>query len=193
MAQRDVLILVVEEDAPVRRIFHEIFLAAGYKCLLASDGGEGLKVFLGSRPSLVVTDLGMPMTSGGERVANAGIELLQQVRQEDPDAAVIVCTGMPNVKTAIRSLKLGAYAFLMKPIIVDELLIVAERALERRRLLIEHRQYHATLEALGSALGVAKAEIKRCAATHLDPAVVEAFFKVPETLLDGMLRRKSEP
>ena len=75
-----------------------------------------------------------------------GIELLQQVREVDGDAAVIVLTGAADVKTAIDSLKLGAYDFIMKPVNVDELLIAAERALERRQLLIERRQYHAMLE-----------------------------------------------
>ena len=69
-----------------------------------------------------------------------GIELLKQVRQEDPDAAVIVESGAADEKPKIVSLKLGAYAFIMKPILVDELLITAERALELRQLLIERRQ-----------------------------------------------------
>src|SRR3989442_3530475 len=78
-----------------------------------------------------------------------GYELLQHVRQADPDAAVIVLTGAADVKTAIASLKLGAYDFIMKPVNVDELLIAADRALERRQLLIEHRHYQELLERLG--------------------------------------------
>jgi len=190
MAQRDVLI--VEEDRQVREVLHQIFLGAGYNCLLASDGGEGLEVFRRARPPLVVTDLGMPMARGGERVRDAGITLLQQVRQEDPDAAVIVEGGAADVRTWIRSLKLGAYAFLMKPINVDELLITAERALERRHLLIERRQYRTALEALGAALEVAKTEIQRCAGTHFDPGVVASFFKVPEVLLEEIRRESVE-
>lgn len=68
-----------------------------------------------------------------------GIELLRQVRQEDPDAAVIVMSGNTRFTYRIESLKLGAYAFLMKPVNAYELLITAERALERRQLLIERR------------------------------------------------------
>src|SRR2546429_6277959 len=59
----------------------------------------------------------------------------------DDDVAVIVLTGAADVKTAIDSLKLGAYDFIMKPVNVDELLIAAERAVERRQLLIERREY----------------------------------------------------
>src|SRR6267143_302864 len=161
VAERD--ILIVDDDRQVREVLHQIFLSVGYDCMLANDGREGVEVFKAGRPPLIVTDLKMPGMSG--------IELLQSVRQIDGDVAVIVLTGAADVKTAIDSLKLGAYDFIMKPVNVDELLFAAERALERRQLLIERRAYHvlleqrveeatrnlqaayrATLEALGSAL-----------------------------------------
>jgi response regulator RpfG family c-di-GMP phosphodiesterase len=156
-------ILIVDDDAQVREVLHQIFMSASYDCLLATNGQEGLEVFRAFRPPLIVTDLKMPVMDGSG--------LLEGVRREDADAAVIVLTGAPDVKTAIDSLKLGAYDFIMKPVNVDELLFAVERALERRQLLIERREYHAllerrveeatrdlqaayraTLEALGSAL-----------------------------------------
>jgi|SRR5215510_4738024 len=136
--QRDVLI--VEEESGIRDLLHRVFLSAGYRCLLASDGEEGLRVFRESRPSLVVTDLGMPMRRHGPSERDAGIRLLQQIRREDPDAAIILESGMADVQTMIKSLHLGAEAFLMKPLLVDELLITAERAIERRQLLTERRR-----------------------------------------------------
>jgi response regulator RpfG family c-di-GMP phosphodiesterase len=132
-------ILIVDDDKQVREVLHQIFLTAGYSCRLARDGREGVAMFRMSHPPLTVTDLKMPNMTG--------IELLEQVRDVDPDAAVIVLTGAADVKTAIESLKLGAYDFIMKPVNVDELLIAAERALERRQLLIERRQYQAMLES----------------------------------------------
>ena len=156
-------ILIVDDDAQVREVLHQIFLSANYRCALASNGKDGLQVFRTAQPPLIVTDLKMPVMDG--------IALLEGIRREDGDAAVIVLTGAPDVKTAIDSLKLGAYDFIMKPVNVDELLFAAERALERRQLLIERRAYQAlleqrveeatgnlqaayraTLEALGSAL-----------------------------------------
>jgi response regulator RpfG family c-di-GMP phosphodiesterase len=134
--RRDVLI--VDDDPQVREVLHQIFQLAGYQCLLASHGQEGLETFRVSKPPLTVTDLKMPVLDG--------IGLLQSVRALDPDAAFIVLTGAPDVKTAIESLKHGAYDFIMKPVNVDELLIAAERALERRQLLIERREYQALLE-----------------------------------------------
>ncbi len=131
-------ILIVDDDAQVREVLYQIFLSANYQCVLATNGREGLEVFRAGRPPLTVTDLKMPVMDG--------IGLLEEIRREDGDAAVIVLTGAPDVKTAIDSLKLGAYDFIMKPVNVDELLFAAERALERRQLLIERREYHALLE-----------------------------------------------
>ena len=131
-------ILIVDDDWQVREVLHEIFLSAGYTCQVAGDGREGLDLFKATRPPLVVTDLKMPVMDG--------IALLQALRQTDGDAAVIVLTGAADVKTAIESLKLGAHDFIMKPVNVDELLIAAERAIERRLLLIERREYQTLLE-----------------------------------------------
>jgi response regulator RpfG family c-di-GMP phosphodiesterase len=131
-------ILIVDDDWQVREVLHEIFLSAGYTCQLAGDGREGLETFRATLPPLTVTDLKMPVMDG--------IALLQAIRNTDTDAAVIVLTGAADVKTAIESLKLGAHDFIMKPVNVDELLIAAERALERRQLLIERREYQMVLE-----------------------------------------------
>jgi response regulator RpfG family c-di-GMP phosphodiesterase len=131
-------VLIVDDDARVRDVLHQIFLSAGYRCLLAPDGRDGLERFRAARPALTVTDLKMPVMDG--------IALLSALREEDADAAVIVLTGAADVKTAIDSLKLGAHDFILKPVNLDELLFAAERALERRQLLIERRQYQERLE-----------------------------------------------
>ena len=139
MAARDVLI--VEEDRKVREVLHQVFLSVGYNCLLAGDGHEGLEVFRRSHPALIVAArAGHALTAPHSRHLS-GIDLLLQVRQEDPDVAVIVLAGASDLKTLIECLKLGAHAYLMKPISVDELLMAADRALERRQLIIEHRQH----------------------------------------------------
>jgi CheY-like chemotaxis protein len=140
MGQREVLI--VDDDRQVRDVLHQIFLGAGYKCLLANDGQEGVEVFRASirdsRSPLTVTDLKMPIMGG--------IDLLQHVRQADPDAAVIVLTGAADVKTAIASLKLGARRLHHE---AGERGRAAHRRrprAERRQLLTEHRHYQELLE-----------------------------------------------
>src|SRR3989442_1484273 len=115
MAKRD--ILIVDDDRQVREVLNRIFIAAGYNCLLASDGYEGLEVFRKARPPLIVTEVNMPaplmvternipVILGGEKMAGAGIGLLRLVRQEDSDAAVLVLGGSMDVKIHVACLKL---------------------------------------------------------------------------------------
>jgi len=125
-------VLVVDSYRGTREAHCEILRSAGYRCLLAADGLAAMEVFRRERPELVVTGVRVPIMNG--------VELLRCFRDEDPDAAVIVLTGDPATDVLRKCYELGAFKVLMKPVIVDELLIFAERALERRQLLIERRQ-----------------------------------------------------
>ena len=140
--RRDVLI--VSATPLIRELFHDVFIIAHYECLLAADGGEAIEKFRRSRPSLVVTDYNLPDVCGSQ--------LLQDLRREDPDAAVIVvCGGVLKRRgtvigfmdvDAVRraSLELGAYAVFEKPVDVEELVLTAERALATRQTRSERRQ-----------------------------------------------------
>ncbi len=131
-------VLLVDDDPQVREVFQEVFVANGFECQTAQNGREGLDLFEKRRPPLVVTDIKMPVMDG--------LRLLKEVRALDSDVAVIVLTGVEDVKTAIESLKAGAYDFILKPVDIDALMIATDRALERRALLIERRDYQALLE-----------------------------------------------
>jgi len=140
--RRDVLI--VSATPLIRELFHDVFLAAHYECLLAADGGEAIEKFRRSRPSLVVTDFNLPDMCGSE--------LLQDVRQEDLDVTVIMLCGSVFKRggkvlgfldvEAVRSasLGLGAYAVFEKPVDVEELVLTAERALASRQTRSDRRQ-----------------------------------------------------
>ena len=90
-AQRD--ILIVDDDRQVREVLHQIFLGAGYNCLLANDGREGVEVFRSARPPLIVTDLKMPVMTG--------IELLRTLAREEPGLPVVVLTAHGTVDLAV--------------------------------------------------------------------------------------------
>ncbi len=137
-ASGDRRVLIVDDDRQIRRILQEFFLSSGYKCRVAANGREGLELFDAERPPLTVTDVNMPVMDG--------VEFLKHVRAIEPDAAILVLTGVGDVQTAVESLKYGAYDFILKPVNIDELLIAAERALEHRQLVLERREYHALLE-----------------------------------------------
>ena len=129
-------VLVVDGYRGTRELVHEVLRVAGYRCWLAADGLEAMDVFRRERPELIVTGVRIQIVNG--------VELLRRIRHEDPDAAVIVMTGDPAASTVSECYGLGAFAVLMKPFVIDELLIFAERALERRQLLIERRQRDST-------------------------------------------------
>jgi response regulator RpfG family c-di-GMP phosphodiesterase len=131
-------VLIVDDDAQVREVLRQIFVEAGFQPLLAGDGREALTVFDATRPPLVVSDVKMP--------AMDGVTMLRGIRGADPDTAVVMLTGAPEIKTAIDCLKLGAFDFILKPVNPDQLLIAVERALERRDLLVERRHYQTLLE-----------------------------------------------
>ena len=67
-----------------------------------------------------------------------GLEVLQRIKERHPDIDVIMITGLSQIETAVKSMKLGAFDYLPKPFDPDELKLVVGRALERRRLLQEN-------------------------------------------------------
>jgi response regulator RpfG family c-di-GMP phosphodiesterase len=131
-------VLIVDDDTDVREVLHEIFRAGGYQCQMAANGREALEAFTAEHPPLTVTDVKMPVMDG--------LEFLKQARGMDPDAMVLVLTGVGDVRTAVESLTGGAYDFILKPVKPTELLHAAERALAHRRLVIGRREHEALLE-----------------------------------------------
>jgi DNA-binding NtrC family response regulator len=97
----------------------------------AADGFKALPKLEDFSPDLVVTDLRMPGMDG--------LQLLKKAHERDPDCAVIVMTAYGAVDTAVAAMREGAADYVTKPVNVDELVLVIDRALERRRVLAESR------------------------------------------------------
>ncbi|HEU4923261.1 MAG TPA: response regulator, partial [Burkholderiales bacterium] len=96
----------------------------------ASSGAEALKRIEEGRYDVVLLDIMMPDIDG--------LQVLQRVKESHPDIEVIMVTGLSQIETAVRSIKLGAFDYLPKPFDPDELSLVVDRAFERRRLLQEN-------------------------------------------------------
>lgn len=131
-------VLVVDDDASLRRVTQMQLEEAGYEVFTAASAADGLEVMEASVPSLVITDVRMPGMSG--------IELLHELRSRYPETTVILITAFGNVQTAVEAMRAGAYDYITKPIDHDELLLVLERALERRSLLDEVQSLRAALD-----------------------------------------------
>lgn len=131
-------LLVVDDEESVRRVVAELLEAEGYFTESAASAHEALDILRTQPFDLVLTDIKM---NGRD-----GLWLLEQVHRNHPDASVVLMTGFGQVDTAVRALKHGAEDYLTKPIRIHELSASIERALQSRRLRIEHRAYQQGLE-----------------------------------------------
>jgi response regulator RpfG family c-di-GMP phosphodiesterase len=131
-------ILIVDDEDQVRSILFRHLEAEGSVCVACSTALEALSQMRSQPFSLVISDFMMPGMSG--------MELLRMVKQEDPETAFIMITGLMDIHTAVDSLRIGACDFITKPFELPDIKRAVSRALERRRLLIENRRYRAELE-----------------------------------------------
>jgi len=130
-------VLVVDDEADIRELVAGILADEGYAVRTATDSESALAAIKARKPALLVLDIWM---AGG---GMDGLELLDLVRELDPDLPVIMISGHGNIETAVSAIKRGAYEFLEKPFKSDRLLLVVERALEATNLRRENRRLRA--------------------------------------------------
>ncbi|MBW1675524.1 MAG: response regulator [Deltaproteobacteria bacterium] len=121
-----VRILVVDDDKELADGLVEYLSDLGYSAVAAYSGQEGLNRFENGAFQLVITDLKMPEMDG--------IEFLEAVKARDRQAVVMVITGHGTIESAVKATKKGAYDFITKPVKMEELEVIINRALERHRL-----------------------------------------------------------
>jgi DNA-binding NtrC family response regulator len=123
-------ILVVDDEEIVVRSCLRILGECGYEAEGVESGEEALRRIEAQPYDVVILDIMMPKVDG--------LEVLRRTKESHPDIDVIMVTGLSQIDTAVRSMKLGAFDYLPKPFDPDELKVVVGRALERRRLLQEN-------------------------------------------------------
>jgi response regulator RpfG family c-di-GMP phosphodiesterase len=131
-------IMIVDDEARVRDIISRKLTAEGYKCITAPDGSSALTKVQKYQVDLVLLDVIMPRKSG--------TAVLRELRSRYEDIAVIMVTAVSDIETAIKLMKMGAYDYIIKPIDLNVLSISVDRALEKRRLLLENKSYRLHLE-----------------------------------------------
>ncbi|HVY32271.1 MAG TPA: sigma-54 dependent transcriptional regulator [Polyangiaceae bacterium] len=148
-------ILLVDDEASARNAMGKALEQAGYQVTAACDAFEALKLLETFEPDLTLADLMMPGMSG--------LDLLKAIRARDPDAQLVLVSGYRDVETAVEAMHSGAFHFLCKPVDIDTLLAIVEKALNARelrrqaashfppaptRLLGESREIKAVLETV---------------------------------------------
>ncbi len=124
-------ILVVDDEAIVCKSCVKVLVPEGYLTTTTQSGREGIEKGSTGDYDVVIVDLKMPDVDG--------MQVLQAIKDKQPDVEVIVITGYSAVSTAVEAMKLGAIDYLPKPFTPDELCVVVNKAMDRRSLVAENR------------------------------------------------------
>jgi two-component system response regulator HydG len=119
-------VLVVDDDEPHAQAVAESLERVGYECVVANTGREGIRLIEEQNFDIVLTDLIMDGVGG--------LEVLAKAKSELPDAEVVILTGHSTVKTAVTAMQAGATTYLTKPLDINELRAVADKASQSQRL-----------------------------------------------------------
>ena len=131
-------VLVVEDDDTLRDLLGEVLRGWGYQAVVVPSGSRAVELLETQLFEVAILDIHLPEMDG--------VELLRHLKRHDPSIEVLMMTGDPTVATAVETLKLGAYDYLTKPLVLEELRHLLDHILERRLLRQE-------VNALRSRLG----------------------------------------
>ena len=175
----DTRILLVDDEAGIRKVLGIFLTDSGYAVTTAENGEEALKRFRELAPPIVLTDIKMPEMDG--------IELLQHIKAESPDTEVIMFTGHGDMELAIKSLKYDATDFVTKPINDEVLEIALKRARERIVMRRQLREYTENLEQLVEEKARQLIEAERMAAVGQTVAELAHTIKNIANALKGSI------
>jgi two-component system response regulator AtoC len=128
---QDSRIMIVDDDNETLELLREIVSKEGYQVDTAEHAQAALQKFDDIRPDVVITDVHMPGMDG--------LSLLTEIKNRSPETLVILLTAYGSLKTTVDGIKAGAFDYLSKPFIVDEIRLVVRRALEHKQVLSENQ------------------------------------------------------
>jgi len=131
-------ILIVDDDPFICRQLDELFTSQRYLVATANSGPEAKEALVNHEFSLALVDLKIPGTDG--------LSLTSELRERQPDLDVIMITGYASIKGAVEAIKRGAADYITKPFQNEEILLAAEKVLEKRRLIDEISYLRGQLE-----------------------------------------------
>jgi UDP-3-O-acyl N-acetylglucosamine deacetylase len=121
-AQERKTILIVDDEDNVRESVREVLTDEGYHVIDTADGAHVPVLIEREKPGLVLLDIWMPEIDG--------IELLKEIKRQEPNMRVVMMSGHGNIHTAVTATKFGAFDFIEKPLSLEGLLLAVQRALE---------------------------------------------------------------
>jgi two-component system nitrogen regulation response regulator NtrX len=157
-------ILVVDDEAEIRRSVRMILEYEGYDVMEASSGPEGVALAEKEAPDLIFLDIKMPGMDG--------LEALQRIRAGNETLPVVIISGHGTVSTAVEATKAGAFDFIEKPLASERVLLTIRNALDQTRLADENRSLKRAVEVRHQMVGESPAlrhvwdAIKRASPTN---------------------------
>jgi len=137
-------ILIIDDDAGLRKTLYDILTAKGYKTFAAKDGTAGLAVLTEHPVEVALIDLKLPDMSG--------IEVLGRLKTWQPQTEAIILTGNAELDSAIEATNKGAFSFLQKPYDIEQLLLHIRRALDKRESEEKIHRHTTELERMNAEL-----------------------------------------
>jgi putative two-component system response regulator len=134
-------ILIADDEQDIRELLADFLEGEGFDCLLAANAFEALEKFK-SEPTIdiVMSDIRMP--------GKNGLELLGEIKKLDEDVMVIMISAVKDIESAISAMSKGAYDYIAKPFKLNQVALVAQRALDKRKLILENKRYQKRLEKM---------------------------------------------
>jgi len=139
MAESKGNVLIVDDEAPIRKLLEGKLSDDGYHCVTAGNADIALSKLQTEPIDLVLLDIKLP--------GKSGMELLSQIKKTYPDVVVIMATVITDINVAIGSIRRGAYDYIGKPFNMDTVSDCVNRGIEKRRLETKLREYQQDLEA----------------------------------------------
>jgi two-component system nitrogen regulation response regulator NtrX len=138
-------ILVVDDEAEIRRSVRMILEYEGYEVLEAATGPDGVSMAERDAPDLVFLDIKMPGMDG--------LEALQRIKASNDGLPVVIISGHGTVSTAVEATKAGAFDFIEKPLTTERVLVTIRNALDRSRRADENRSLRRAVEVRHQMVG----------------------------------------
>jgi len=163
-------ILIIDDERPILLTLEALLNRHGYRTETATTATLGLRAMKTNPAALVLLDLQLPDADG--------LETLDRLKKDFADSQVIILTAHDSLNNAIESIKRGAFHFISKPYATEELLSLAEQALEKRSLLQETQALREKAEQLEKRLELAE--------TRLAPIFKSKVMQEMEELISAM-------
>lgn len=140
-------ILIVDDERDIRELIADILRDEGFDTRMAANSDEAVAALNDREPSLMILDIWLKDSRMD------GIDILKQVKRNNPDVPVIIISGHGNIEIAVAAIKQGAYDFIEKPFNIDQLMVVINRAMETARLRRENSSLRRGGDRVADMLG----------------------------------------